>query len=407
MSFFFAKVFLYAAELAAKSAKPGELAEEGDLIKGIIQSLDCFQNTDLDILRRGWRVLCVCSKDCDPATVTALFQEGSTLESDLAAVLTGMERHPERIKIQLLGFRALRTILVTENNERWDALFDARAIPVFIQAMRTHSNDVVIQGLGITFLAMLVREINSRPREQVVNLGGIQLIIEAMRNFDDDPRLLHTACYALLQFGFNRRIREMILALDGVDLFSEVMENHINDSDVVDLCLSALGKLGDRRIFDWGTISEVILKVMGRWPRISSIQGHCLVLLIRGAGRLPMRYTKDAIRLTVQVMKNYPSTPTLQFFSCAVLRELLEGAPATSHVRKWVLEEGGMECVVWALVHHRDHFGLHPMGLLALMNVLEHRTPGEAAATTAFGGDERAVAAITGVQLELVQDDGN
>jgi hypothetical protein len=400
-------VFLYAAELAAKSAGPGELALEEDLIQGIIQSLDCFQNTDMDILRRGWRVLCVCSTECDQQTISSLFHEDSTLESNLAMVLTAMERHSQRIKIQLLGFRALRTILAIHSDERWDALFDARAIPVFIQAIRNHSNDVVIQGLGITFLAMLVQEINTRPREQVVNLGGIQLIIGAMRNFNDDPRLLQTACFALLQFGFNRRIREIILSLNGVDLFSEAMENHIDNSDLVDLCLSALSKLGDRTVSDWSTISLLVLKVMGRWPGIASIQGHSLVLLIRSSGRLPMRsMMRDAVHQTVRVMKNYPNTPTLQFFACAVLRELLEGAAAV-HARKCVLEEGGMEYVVKALMHHRDHFGLQPMGLLALMNVLERRTPEEAAATTAFGGDERTVAAITGVQLDLAHAEGN
>lgn len=404
-SCYFARAFLYAAELAVKSATPGELADEEDLLKGLMQSLDCFQSTYMDILRRGWRVLCVCSKDCDQASISSLFQKESNLESDLATVLTAMERHSERIKIQLLGFRALRA-LVMDSGERWDALVDARAIPVFINAMRIHSNDVVIQGLGTTFLAMMVREITSRPREQVVNLGGVHLVMAAMRNFDEDPRLLHTACYALHQFGFTRRIREIVAANEGVTIFLDTIEHHLYDSDLVDLCLSALGKVCDDDNLDWAAISPLVLRTMDRWPLEPSIQGHSLVLLIRAMGQIPGYLVDQAIRYTVRVMKNFPSSANLQFFACAVLREILERMPS-EQVRNWVLEEGGMECIVMSLVNHRESYGLQPMGLLALMNVWERRTPAEAAATVAFGGNERAIATITGVQLELVNEDGD
>ncbi len=397
-----AKAFLYAAEVAAKSAKPGELADEEDFLNGLLQSLDCFQSTDMDILRRGWRVLSVCSKNCDASRMHLLFEEAQSLKTDLLAILTAMEGNCHQIKIQLLGFRALKT-LVNANGEQWHLLVDEGAIPVFTHAMRIHSNDVVIQGLGITFLAMVVQEVNSIPREQVVNMGGIQLVIQAMRNFQDDPRLLHTACYALHQFGFTRRIREMVVALDGGKLFLEAIDNHIDDSALVDLCLSALGKLSDAWPLNWETVSPLILKTMERWPKSSSIQGHCLVLLIRATGQTSDSSIDAAIRQSVRVMKNFPSTPSLQFFACAVLREILERMP-TASVRNRVLEEGAMEYVVKALMNHRDAYGLQPMGLLAIMNVWERQTLLERAATTAFGGNELAIAAITGVQIELVNE---
>lgn len=404
-SCYFARVFLYAAELAAMSGNPGELAGEEELVRGLIQSLDCFQSTNIDILRRGWRVLSVCSKECDPSSIPSVFQKEFTLESDLATVLTGMDRHSGHLSIQLLGFRALRT-LVTNSDGRWETLAEAEAIPICINAMRIHSNDVVVQGLATTFLAMMVRGISSRPKEQVVNLGGVHLVMAAMRNFEEDPRLLHTACYALHQFGFTRRIREIVVAHDGIAIFLEAIENHLGDADLVDLCLSALGKLSDEGNLDWPTISPLILRTMARWPLAPTIQGHSLVLLIRATGQIPTSMVDGVIRYTIRTMHNFPCSANLQFFACAVLREILERIP-TENVRARILAEGGMERILMALVSHRDSYGLQPMGLLALMNVWERRTPVEVAASEAFGGSMRAIAAVTGVHLELVNEDAN
>jgi hypothetical protein len=85
------------------------------------------------------------------------------------------------------------------------------------------------------------------------------------------------------------------------------------------------------------------------------------------------------------------------------MREILERIP-TPTIRKKLLDEGVIECVVRALQNHRDTYGLQPMGLLVLLNVFEHRTPEEIPATTAFGGSQRAIAAISGMMLEFIGD---
>lgn len=398
-----AKLFLYAAEVAAKAAKPGELVEEEDFFNGIIQSLDSFQSTDLDILRRGWRVLCACNVDHDMETAQLLFGEPPTLRSDLWVVLKAMKGHPHKIQVQLLGFRAIRT-LMDASEEEWDVLIDKGAVAVFIQSMRMHSNDVVIQGLGISFLSMLVQESHSMSRDQVVTT--VQVIIQAMRNFRDDPRLVHTACFALHRLGFSQQVRDVISSLNGGELFLEAIKNHMDDSGVVDVCLSSLGKLSDSWQWNWITAAPLLLNALRRWSGSAVIQGHGLVLLIRAIEHMPATSIDDAITHAVQVMKNFSSIPTLQFVACAQLREILERSPS-AQVRQRVLDEGAMECIVKALMNHPNTFGLQPMALLSIMNIWDRQTPLEMAATTAFGGNEIAIAMITGVHLEVVNRAGH
>ena len=400
--------------MACKKASPGELAQEVDLINGVCQSLDCFQTTDPDVLRRGWRVLCACSLASSRESTAILFEENTNTKSDLLAVLTAMERHPQTIKIQLLGFRAIRK-LMSECDDRWETLVDVQAVPVLLQSMRNHSSELIMQGLGITFLAMLARDALDQPREQVITMGGIHLIISAMENFSDDSRLLHTAFFALHQLGFSRTVTDIIGTLDGRELFIKVLENHVGDTGVVDLCLSALGKVCN----DTDSVVSslpVVLRAMKMWPQSSSTQGHGLALMTRGVGHLPLHSVEaailhrlmvnDVIRHVTLVMKNHPSKATLQFFSCAVIREILERIP-TPTIRKKLLDEGTVEFVVRALQTHRETYGIQPMGLLVLLNIYDHRTPEEMAVTSAFGGSQRAIATISGITIVVDNNENN
>jgi hypothetical protein len=292
-------------------------------------------------------------------------------------------------------------------------LVDVKAVPVFLQAMRIHSGELVVQGLGITFLAMLARDSLGQPREDLVDMGGIHVIISAMANFPDDSRLLHTAFFALHQLGFSEQIRTIIATLDGRDLFVKVLESHMGDIGLVDLSLAALGQLSD----DTDSVVSllpVVLQTMKKWPSSSSTQGHGLALMARGIGHFPWHSVEAAIehRLMVNevirhiplIMKNHPTKVTLQFFGCVVLREILERIP-TPTIRQKVLDEGGVENVVSALQNHRDTYGIQPMGVLVLLNIYEHQTAAEVAATRAFGGSQRVIAVISRMALDFADDE--
>lgn len=393
-----AKGFLSAVEWAAQNAKNGELAEEKDLIDSVLNMLDYFQGSDLDILRRGWRVLCVCSDSSAPVWSAKL----DACESDVFTVVAAMRMHPGCIRIQLLGCRALRT-LVMKSEEAWKSLGHSGAISVFIQAMKTFPGDIVMQGLAITFVAMLVREVGESPQQKVLELQGIHVILDTMRRFDGDPRLLHTACYALHQIGFIPSQRAIILSNGGIDLLLRSLDRHMDDVALVDLCLSALSKLSDEDNLVGREVIPLILKSMKRWPDEQSIQGHDLVLMLRAVGGEPIPH-KASIRLILAAMKKFQESASLQFFGCAALREILERTNGREALDA-ISSEGGIECILTAVKKHNGIFGLQPMALLVLMHIWEQRRPEQQAVATAFGGSDHAIVLVTGLRMERIPEE--
>jgi hypothetical protein len=392
MASWIAKGMIFFAEWAAQNAKQNQLDQEKDVISLLLHVLDYCQSNDMEILRRGWRVLVACSN-------TAKEQDLPTtdgIDSDIATVVMAMKEHSSSIKVQLLGCRALRT-LVMKGGENWEALCKAGAISVFLRALATFPDDMVMQGLAITFVAMLVREEGEHPRLQTLEVGGVQLILGAMRRFEDEPRLLHTGCYALHQLGFIRRSRSLILSHGGINILLRSVERHMDDVSLVDLCLSALSKLSDEDNLAGHGAVPLIMKSMARWPDEQSIQGHNLVLILRAVGQEPIPH-QTSIDLILAAMRKFPEYASLQFFACAALREILQHSRGREAL-DIISSKGGIECVLNAVKRHHDIFGLQPMALLVLMHIWERQLTEQQTSITAFGGSENTIAMITGMRM--------
>merc|ERR1711971_507723 len=95
---------------------------------------------------------------------------------------------------------------------------------------------------------------------------------------------------------------------------------------------------------------------------------------------------------------------SLHFFACATLREILERIQI-QEIKEMVYKEGAIECVVQSVLKHRGTFGLQPMALLIIMNLWGHRTREEVQTSIAFGGNEHTIAAVTGMSLEVMNED--
>ena len=397
MTGFLAKGFLIAVEVAVRNCEGENISDsdQQDMMHALVQMLDYFQSSNITILRRGWRLMNAC---CGDDAATACTEK----ESDISTVVTVMKRNEDSLKVQLLGCRALRTLM--NRDDDWEALYHAGAIQVFLRALSKFPDELVMQGLGITFMAMLVREEGEPPRRQVLAEGGVELIFGAMRRFAENPHLLHTGCYALHQLGFTRRSRELILRHGGIQLLLRSVTLHVHDLCLVDLCLSALSKLSGQDNLQGHEPLPLVLLSMEQYPDEQAIQGHCLVLLLRTVDSdTTPEQTESAVRKIVKAMRNFPVCASVQFFACAVLREILQRSSGRQGqvVLNLVMESGGLECVLSAVETHRDIFGLQPMALLFLMHVWEQRPPQQQAAATAFGGSDHVVALLSGIRMDV------
>ena len=424
---FFAKVVLLGLEMTVRHSTKKEVVENVDLFQLLLQMLENFQSIDDDILRRGWRVIyaCTCYDDdngdekIEGAEATASGQRSREPQrhqiyldntaakiGEVPTIVMVMMRRPKSIRVQLLGFRALRKL--TNREENWKALWKSGGIGVFLETLVNFPDDLVMQGLALTFLALLVREEGEVPRYKILRGGGVPLILAAMRRFEDDPHLLHTGCYALHQLGFARSAKSLIVEHGGIPILLRAVERHVSEVWLVDLCLSALSKLSDEQTIQMDSIPLVLMS-MERYPEEQAVQGHGLVLFLRAIGRDPAAseaLITSAIRAILTAMKNFPDSSSIQFFGCAALREILLRLGRGREAVRLMSSLGGIECVLDAVEKHRDIFGLQPMALLFLMNVWEQRNNNEQDAVTAFGGNDNVVALVAGLFMDPEQAGG-
>ena len=393
-----AKGFLVVAEWATCDPRRGELTDQ-EMMQGVLQLLDFFQGSNANILRRGWRVLCACNSTTSIAEGPS---EEPILESDISTVISAMKKHSKSLRIQLLGCRALRALVLTNSSEeKWEGLCDAGAVQVFLQALRNFQESVVMQGLAMTFLAMVVREEGEMPRRQALADGAIQLILAAMRRFDDDPRLLHTSIYAISQLhkGTNRQSRDIILENGGIDVLLNSLRRHLGDVSLTDICLSVLSKLSDEENLAGRGAVPLILESMEKWSEHEGIQGHIVVLILRLVGQESIP-TRRCIQLVLSAMRRFPRSASLQFFACATLREILQRTQGREAL-DITCAEGGIENVLNAVRNHRRCFGLQPMCLLFLLQIFEESQAGQHEAIAAFGGGDDVVALVAALRVEM------
>jgi hypothetical protein len=398
-----AQAFLSFAEYTAKTAPSSkELLEDDDFMESICHVLDCFQSSEPDILTRGWRMLCACTIRNDVIVSDHL----TTIpDTDVASVIAGMNLHGSSMRLQLLGCRALR-ILLNKELTTWKQLMEKGVVPVLLQALDKFPNDLVLQGLMITFLGMLIKETGDDGRHQLLQGGAVEIILQAMRLFEGEDRLLYTGCYALHQLGYQSQARTKILETGGALVLLNILQSHISDNGLVDICLHALSKLttvdaSELDTWQWSSLRIVptILDCMEKHPLDQSIQRNCLVCLLRLIGRVSVPPYR-AILLILAAMKTFRQCANFLFFACATLREIVDQSREQYDTVQYLTEqEGAIDSILNAIQYHEGAFGLRSIVILLLTEILTHQQ--EIATPTAFGGGRHAIAVVAGVEMDI------
>jgi hypothetical protein len=403
-----AQAFLSFADYTAKTAPSGkELLEDDDFMESICHVLDCFQSSEPDILTRGWGMLCNCT--IRNHVIDSGHLPTSIPDTDVASVIMGMNLHGSSMRLQLLGCRALR-ILLNKERTTWKKLMEKGVIPVLLQALDKFPNDLVLQGLMITFLGMLIKETGDDGRHQLLQGGAVEIILQAMRFFEGEDRLLYTGCYALHQLGYHSQARTKILETGGALILLNILQSHISDNGLVDICLHALSKLttvdaSELDTWQWSSfrIVPTILDCMEKHPLDQSIQRNCLVCLLRLIGRVSVPPHR-AILLILAAMKTFRQCANFLFFACATLREIVDQSREQYDTVQYLTEqEGAIDLILNAIQHHEGAFGLRSIVILLLTEILAHQQ--EIATPTAFGGGRHAIAVVAGVEMDIDAQD--
>mmetsp|Transcript_17519 Transcript_17519/g.28344 ORF Transcript_17519/g.28344 Transcript_17519/m.28344 type:complete len:154 (-) Transcript_17519:1557-2018(-) len=135
------------------------------------------------------------------------------------------------------------------------------------------------------------------------------------------------------------------------------------------------------------------------------------LVLIRSAGRFEHIPLRPTIPMIVSSMRRFPNATRVLFFGCAVFWQILvRHNNEENDALALISSTGGLECVVTAVSRNKRVVGLGPVSHLILSYAWEFRATESEAATRAFGGTDRIIPFITGVDeadLGAQNDDGD
>lgn len=391
------RCFLLAVEVVAQNSRDGCLSEELDVHSALLHMLHYFQADDMEILQRGWRVLCFCSCSIRPQ----LPAREDSVEDDAAVIVTVMNKHHDSERVQLLGFRALRVLVSKTDN--WNALLRGGALPALLEAIQNFPRTKVMQWICITFLVMIMKETTTDARELMIEKGTIPLIVQAVRRFSSDETLSHTGCCALYLLS-SGTTSTALMEHGAVEVLLMVVDRHMRNPFIVEISLGALFQLSTENNMGGLGIALRMIRLMMIYPEKESIQFYCLVL-IRAAGRVERIPHRPTIPVIISIMRRFEHSRGIQFYGCVVLGHLL-ASDEQNDALDLITSAGGLECIVSAVVNVNT-VGIPSMVHLILTHVWQNRPPDNEEATRAFGGAEEVISLITGQNLDDIAEDDN
>jgi hypothetical protein len=365
--------------------------------------LDYFQKQDLDILRRGWRALAIVV-GC-PQRPGQLPAREDRLEEDAALVAMVMKHCSDNDMIQLLGCRALRVLVcggdgkASESDKKnWICLHRAGVLTTLLNTIRLCNEERTIQGLCVSFVAMLIKEVGEPVKQDLLTNGGIQILIQACREWSYDGGVLHTILCVVYQLT-TRTTRQSLVDHGVVPLLSGCIMTYCNHNSIVELILGTLNQLSNvsETIFSGNSLVPKMLLLLTLYPKNETIQFFGMVLL-RAAGRTDPIPLEPAANRVIAALQRFPDASGVPFFSCALMWQLLRfhNNEQNEALTLFTLM-GGLELVISAVHRHNDVYGLGPVAHLILMYAWENRPTENEAATLAFGGSENIANLITGL----------
>ncbi|KAG7351993.1 hypothetical protein IV203_008041 [Nitzschia inconspicua] len=416
-AFWFSKYcFLNFLEMATARAKRTDFDSEDDVRNSILTMLDYFQKQDLDILRRGWSALSIVV-GC-PQRPGQLPARESGLEEDAAIISMVMQQCSDNDMIQLLGCRALRVLVCggdrsqnaseSESND-WNALHQAGVLSALTNAIRFCTEERTVQGLCVSFVAMLIKEVGEPVKQDLLHKGGVAIILQACRHWQRDAGVLHTLLCVLYQLT-TRSTRQSLIDNGAITLLSCCINVHRDNKEIVELILGTMNQLSivSETIFAGQSLVPKILALLEKYPDNETVQFFGMVLL-RAAGRSDPIPLQLAAKQVVAAFKSFPDTNGVLFFSCALIWQLLQFHNNDQNEALTLLSSNGaLDLVIDAVHRHNDVYGLGAVAHLILTYAWENRPMENEAATQAFGGSEDVVQLISGLEDDdFVANNGN
>lgn len=240
-----------------------------------------------------------------------------------------MTQFPDLLQLQHHALAALLHIISDEVSNRQRAE-NGDFIPLVIRAMKLDMQNREAIENGLTVLRDL--SIGNRENQLVTgDEGGIQLIIDCMKNFRAVDEIINVACSALRYLFFARENRETILVHRHLAFLVHILRDIAEKPKMAENAMLALGN----SCFDLHESKKAI----GRYGGIAAV---------------------------VDVMSNNLEAEDLQEYGCRALRNLADCDELNIRL---LGESGAVDAAVYAIMGYRDNENIQEQAFAMLFNM--------------------------------------
>ncbi|KYQ91052.1 aardvark [Tieghemostelium lacteum] len=253
-------------------------------------------------------------------------------------------------------------------------------IKLILQTMKTHPYDSGVQEDACGALGNLTCDspnnlgvYSNNNYLEVVEQGGIQLILQAMKNHLYNPGVQYNTSFVLRNLARNDVSESRVAQEGGIQAIATAMRNHPNHIGIQTQGCGALRNLGcndSNKILSAreGGISLILkaMKIFSSHPDLQLNGCGALRNLARNEDNKNMISKQGGIQLVLQAMTNHQDDPDVQDEGCAALINL---AYQDETNEETIAQEGGVNLILKAMKNHPFHSGVQMQGRGALKNL--------------------------------------
>jgi len=206
----------------------------------------------------------------------------------------------------------------------------------------------------------------------VVEGGGIECIIDAMRKYSSNVVVQQNGCAALRGLATSADNQVLIAALGGIPCILEAMRSYPNNAVIQENGCAALKNLASEKknqvtIVDVGGL-QCILKAMRQHPKYAAVQEKgCSALknLAANADNQARIASRNGIQCILEAMRHHANATTIQENACSALKNLA----CDKKNQVTIVAVGGIRCILEAMRQHPNIANVQEKGCSVLKNL--------------------------------------
>eukprot|EP00668_Euglena_longa_P006097 GGOE01007216.1.p1 GENE.GGOE01007216.1~~GGOE01007216.1.p1 ORF type:complete len:354 (-),score=113.02 GGOE01007216.1:178-1185(-) len=208
------------------------------------------------------------------------------MHSDLLSLLMcAMRQHKSQWDVTALSLTLLVRLSATPKGR--GLLYTVHAVEFMIDAMLTHPKNATIQSLGCELLRHTADDF--LMQEQLLEMGAVEVVVDAVRQFPNEKELLQRALSTLCQLCETDQTRTLIAQVGGVAATLHAVDCNIEDLTIARHGCTLLWELtlctDVRQQIVTADAKAVVKKILKRHSHDAVLIVHGRALLLRIAGR--------------------------------------------------------------------------------------------------------------------------